>query len=148
MLRVRNRDLLNTRVKQNLEAPFQVELRIVGYPQHDLPRGVAIQSSRFGQPGGFESLRVLDIGREEQVERRAILDLGEKVAGRAEDQFHVLARFFLKTCRHILKSKLQIGSSSHSDFLRHGHATKECGGGKGETATIDNPLPLASKSIR
>ena len=99
MFRVRDCDLPDARVGQHQETAREVDARIFPRPHHDSSRGVLVEAPGHGQVRGFELLRVVDVGGEEEVERGAVLDLREEVARRAIDGRDRMTRFTLELLR-------------------------------------------------
>ena len=96
MLRVGDGDAADARIGQHRQAAPDVDAGIVPRPQHELPVAYSIEAVAFGEPGLLELLRVVDVGGEEDVERRAVLNLREEVAGRAKRQRDLGAGFLLE----------------------------------------------------
>ncbi len=69
-------------------------------------------------PGGLELFGIIQVGGEEHVEWRAVLQLLREVAGGAVDQLHGFSGFLLKARADFLHGKLQISGSGHGNLLR------------------------------
>ena len=69
---------------QHAEARADVDAAILCASRARCGRWRTMQRAGLGQPGALELPRIVDVGREEDVERRAVLNLREEVAGRAE----------------------------------------------------------------
>ena len=84
MLRIGNSDFLDRRMLQGLDSKHpDVNRRSLGNPNDNSADGIEVEGSGFSQAGLFEFLRIADVRRKEQVERRAIGKLGKEVSGGA-----------------------------------------------------------------
>ena len=91
--RVGDGDLPHRRVGHRLHAErLQVERRALGHPDDDLPDGVEELRLVRGQPLVDELAGVVDVGREVEVERGPVGELGEEVARRAVGHLDVNVR--------------------------------------------------------
>src|SRR5882762_8105533 len=76
---IRDGYFINGWLAQDCKTLAYIQAGIVSYPQNDFPNRVQIGATRDGEPFGFEFSRVLDVGREKNVKRRAIFDLRKEI---------------------------------------------------------------------
>lgn len=114
---VGNGDFLNTGIQQDPQAQAQVEFGLVGNPNHDFARGIRVEGVWFDQASSLQPLWVINIGGKEHIKRSAVLQLGEKVAGRTENELHLLTGSFLEAFAYIMKGELKVGSGDNGDVL-------------------------------
>ena len=118
MLWVRDGDPANASVGQHGQAAPDVDAGIVRVQSTRRPAAYSVEAAAFGQAGALEPPGIVDVGREEDVERRAILNLREEVAGRTERQPDALPRVLLELRGDRGKRGLQIGRRRDGEALR------------------------------
>ena len=69
------------------------------------------------RPAASSCFGIAKISGEKYIERRAILNLREKIARGAKTQLNAVAGFFLKARRNLRKDKLQVGRRRHGQVL-------------------------------
>ena len=92
MLGVRDRHPTDARIGHHRQATPHVDAGISARPQHEAARRVLVQRAALGLTRPFEPPRVVDVRGQKDVEWRAVLDLREEVAGRAEREPDRLSR--------------------------------------------------------
>src|SRR5262245_53255413 len=93
-------------LRTSMPAPWRVHTAWRPVAHRGKPRRAAGDACR--RPGGAE--RVVDGRRQEQVERRAVLDLREEIPGRPERERDFLPGSLFEPLGHDGKRGLQIGS--------------------------------------
>ena len=92
VFRVGDGDSLDPPSVRTTRAAAQVDARVVARPAIPVGRWRRRRERRQAAfARAFELPRVVDVGGEKHVERRAVFDLGEEVAGRAEGQADMMA---------------------------------------------------------
>jgi hypothetical protein len=85
MVGVRDRDPPDSRVGEHGQTALQIEAAGRQRIEHQRPDGVGLQRAGLGEPGGLELMGVVDISGEDEIEGRAVTNLREEVARRAEN---------------------------------------------------------------
>jgi hypothetical protein len=88
----------------------------LGNPQHQPPHGVPIQCCAFGLASGDQLPGIIHVRREENVKRRAILNLLSQCAGCAEGKLHHDAGALFVAGRNFLQRGAQVRRSGHVDL--------------------------------
>src|SRR5712692_783918 len=118
MLRIGDRNLLDARIQQGFPSLFcNIHFRIRRRPNHDSPYGVFIQGPRRRESCCVQLFRIPDVRGKEQIERRPILHLREKVSARPVSHTYFGSRLLLKLPRQFTHRKLQIRGRRYADFL-------------------------------
>src|SRR5262249_16656225 len=112
-----DRKSANLRVINRGQAVVYIDARMAGNPKHDLPGCVLVQRTALCQTCSLQFPRVVDVGREKQVEWRAILKLCKEVTRRSEDQAYLDAGLLLEPSTKIFHDLLQIGCSGDRELL-------------------------------
>ena len=101
------------------------------HPEHQPPGGVR-EGGAAGQAGLVDPRREGAVGAEEDVEGRALLDLGEERAGGAEGGRHLHPRIApLEGPGELLEDEAQVGGGRHRD-LADRRLGGPAGGGSGQ----------------
>ena len=93
--------------------------------------GVRVQASGFRVARPLEPTRVIDVGREQNVEWGAVLNLGEEVARRPEGQRDFVSAVPLESRRDGRERGLQIRRGGDAERLRRGGRRSQPGGSGG-----------------
>ena len=110
-------DASDAQTGQGAEAPTHVDTRIVSGPQHNTTGGVFDDAPRIGEAAALQTPRVIAVGRQKDVEGRAVLDLREEVSGGAERQGDFLPGFLLELRGNRRQHRLQVGRSGNPHGL-------------------------------
>ena len=95
VVRIGDGDFLDGSVEERLPAGFiGIEFGFGGRPEDDAADGVGIGGVGEDEAGFIELARIVAVGREEKVERCAVLDLREKVPARAEGEVEFYTGLF------------------------------------------------------
>ncbi len=118
MLRVGDGNLLDARIQERLPSFLgNIHFRVRWRPDHEPPDGVFVQCPRLRESCGFQFSWIFNVRRKEQVERRSILYLREKVSARTVCNIHFRSRLPLELSRQLAHCKFQICCSGDADFL-------------------------------
>src|SRR5258708_4471201 len=116
MLRICDRDLPDAGIEQRRKSTAQVELRRMGNPYHKFSARIFVDGAGFSKARGFKLLRITDVGRKKQIERRAILNLSEKIPRRTVCQPDLVPSLLFELCGNVLEREGQIRCRSDIDF--------------------------------
>ena len=76
---VRDGDATDPGIEQPMQSLPEIDTRIRSGPEHESAGCVAVQAAANRMARLFQAPRVLDVGREEHVERCAVLNLCEEI---------------------------------------------------------------------
>src|SRR5216684_635369 len=100
MLRVGDGNLLDAGIEEGFPPKLRnIDFRIRRRPDHDSADGVFVEGSRLREPRRFQLSWIFNVRRKEQVERRPIFDLGEKISARTKSNIHFGSRLLLELFR-------------------------------------------------